>query len=54
MKLKIVNATKLRNDLAGVLDAIDKDHPCASLPGTARRQAAGGEIFTLEDAFGNV
>lgn len=84
MNLRIVNTTKLRNNIAGVLDAIDKDHPLCIITrrgkqkyalidldeledllaagnsryikdiAEARRQVAAGEIFTLEDVFGNV
>lgn len=83
MDAKIVSSTKLRDDLAEVLNSIDKNHLCivtrrgkqkyalldldkledllaASDPeylkviATARQQAINGEVFALEDVFGNI
>ena len=84
MKTKLVNATKLRDNLSGVLDATDKDNPvqiisrrgkqehaivnldkledllAANDPkylkeiARARQQAASGEVFALEDVFGDL
>ena len=84
MKTKFISATKLRDNLASILDATNKDHPvhivtrrgrqehaivnldkledllAASDPEylkditEARQQAATGEVFALEDVFGDL
>lgn len=84
MKARLVNATKLRDNLSGVLDATNKDNPvqiisrrgkqehaivnldkledllAASDPeyleeiAQARRQASSGDVFALEDVFGDL
>lgn len=84
MKTRLINATKLRDNLSDVLDATDKNNPvhiisrrgkqehaivnldkledllAASDPdylkdiAKARRQAASGEVFSLEDVFGEL
>ncbi len=84
MKAKVVASTKLRENLADILDAINKDQPVVIISrrgkqehaivdlgkledllatgdpnylkdiAEARRQAADGEIFALEDVLGNL
>ena len=84
MKTKLVNVTKLRDNLSGVLDATDKDNPVQIISRRgkqehaivnldkledllaandpkylkeitrARQQAASGEVFALEDVFGDL
>lgn len=83
MNAKIVSSTKLRENLAEVLNSVDKNQLCivtrsgkqkyalldldkledllaASNPEylkvitTARQQAIDGEVFTLEEVFGNI